>query len=73
MTALRPYASGSPAWKELENFFVNETLRPLAKFLCTSNSSDGYVQGLRQLRTYHAQCSVALFRTASCRQSVAGK
>lgn len=54
MTALRPYASGNAQWRELETFFTNETLRPLARFLCTSNSSDGYVQGLRQLRTYHA-------------------
>ena len=28
----------------LQTFFTNETLRPLARFLCTSNSSDGYVQ-----------------------------
>ncbi|CAJ1432756.1 unnamed protein product [Effrenium voratum] len=54
MTALRPYAEGGQAWGELEAFFTNETLRPLAQFLCASNSSEGYVQGLRQLRTYHA-------------------
>ena len=38
-----------------EAFFTNETLRPLARFLCTSNTAEGYVQGLRQLRTYHAR------------------
>ncbi|CAK9093847.1 unnamed protein product [Durusdinium trenchii] len=53
MTALRPYASGHPEWRQLEAFFTTETLRPLARFLCSSNTSEGYVQGLRQLRTYH--------------------
>ena len=43
----------SPGYPEA--FFTNETLRPLARFLCTSNTAEGYAQGLRQLRTYHAR------------------
>ncbi|CAE8724980.1 unnamed protein product [Polarella glacialis] len=54
MTALRPYASGQAGWQELERLFTQGTLRPLADFLREANSAEGYSQGLRQLRTYHA-------------------
>lgn len=54
MTALRPYASGVSNWNAFENFFIDKTLRPMANFLCKANSHDGYAEGLRQLRTYHA-------------------
>ncbi|CAK0856093.1 unnamed protein product, partial [Prorocentrum cordatum] len=54
MTALRPRMADQPGWKELEERFVQGTLRPMAAFLAQANSSEGYSQGLRTLGTYHA-------------------
>lgn len=54
ITALRPYASGTSSWSAFEAFFIDNTLRPMADFLSKVNSHDGYAEGLRRLRTYHA-------------------
>jgi len=54
LTALRPFASGLPGWADLEHLFTENVLKPLAAFLREENTSDGYAQGLKRLRTYHA-------------------
>lgn len=60
LTALQPYAAASATdgqawqgWAELEAFFLQETLAPLATFLTESHKYEDYTQGLRRLRTYH--------------------
>lgn len=54
MTALKPHAAGLPGWQELEQYFVSTVVQPLAAFLRQGNTEEGYSQGLRKLRTYHA-------------------
>jgi len=54
LTALKPYGEQERGWKDLEALFESIVLEPLAKFLSQENSSEGYAQGLRQLRVYHA-------------------
>eukprot|EP00927_Polykrikos_kofoidii_P041086 TRINITY_DN35011_c0_g1_i1.p1 TRINITY_DN35011_c0_g1~~TRINITY_DN35011_c0_g1_i1.p1 ORF type:complete len:821 (+),score=106.74 TRINITY_DN35011_c0_g1_i1:69-2531(+) len=55
LTALRPYATPEwHGWEQLERLFFDGTLLPLANFLRLGNTEEGYTQGLRKLRTYHA-------------------
>eukprot|EP00929_Paragymnodinium_shiwhaense_P105676 TRINITY_DN70732_c0_g1_i1.p1 TRINITY_DN70732_c0_g1~~TRINITY_DN70732_c0_g1_i1.p1 ORF type:complete len:767 (-),score=88.77 TRINITY_DN70732_c0_g1_i1:8-2308(-) len=54
LTALKPFATDWNGWSSLEEYFLRHTVRPLAGFLRESNSSEGYTEGLRKLRTYHA-------------------
>lgn len=54
LTALKPRAETVMGWERLEDLLNARVLQPLASFLRQRNSDEGYTQGLRTLRTYHA-------------------